>query len=196
MVKKDNGYLPTAQFINSAGGFDPLARFTAFASPVSDSIPPGTSLESEKAATARSFPLNVPPLYAPGHFNAMANAVKLRNDSLAPATTKPTTDAFGNLCFTPSFYSSAASSFLSSLSAHSHLNHQQNHPYGGVHPGSCGNYVPSPSYHFPNVTSPMTSSPSISNDLRNNPFAAAYLMMKPDERLSNFSKMTASPALV
>jgi len=202
MVKKDNGYLGSAQAYMSpsmTAGFDPLGRFQAFASPTSDASVvsvAGMSLESEKAATARSFPLTVPPLYAPGgHLNAMANAVKFRSDPLTPAAIKANNDAFGNLCFGPSFYSSAASSLLSSLSAHSHLTHTQpnhSHQYS-VHPSACGGYLPPPAYHLPPVTSHSATASQFTADLRNNPFAAAYLMMKPDDRMSSLSKLSPPP---
>jgi hypothetical protein len=198
MVKKDNGYLSSAQAYMSqsmTAGFDPLARFAAFASPPHDASVI-SHLESEKAATARSFPLPVPPLYAPGgHLNAVANAVKFRSDPLTPAAIKANNDTFGNLCFGPTFYSSAASSLLSSLSAHSHLNHTQpnhSHPYN-IHPSACGGYLSPPAYHLPPVTSHSATTSQYTADLRNNPFAAAYLMMKADDRMSSLPKLSPPP---
>ncbi|XP_054167396.1 transcription factor sox-3-like [Oppia nitens] len=204
MVKKDNGYLGTAPtYINPtmSASFDPLGRFTAFTSVASD-VPvsvTGMSLESEKAATARSFPLSVPPLYAPGgHLNAMANAVK-NNHSLTPSAMKTNGDTFGSFPFGPQFYSSAASSLLSSLSAHSHLNTTQSstHPHQyNLHPSACGTYLPTPGYHLPPVTSHSAVNSQISADLRNNPFAAAYLMSslpKVDDRMSSLHKLSPPP---
>ncbi|CAG2161066.1 unnamed protein product [Oppiella nova] len=202
MVKKDNGYLGSAPaYMSPSMGspFDPLGRFTAFTSPTSD-VPvtmAGMALESEKAATARSYPLSVPPLYAPGgHLNAMVNAVKMRNDSLTPGALKVNNDAFGNFCFSPSLYSSsAASSLLSSLSAHSHLSHTQpTHPHQyNLHQSA---YLPAPGYHLPPVSSHSATNPQFSADLRNNPFAAAYLMSglpKMDDRMSSLTKLSPPP---
>ena len=174
--------------------FDPLARFSAFASPTVDpavSAAAMSALESEKAATARSFPLTVPPLYANGHMNAMANAVKMRNDPLTPAALKANSESLNNF-FGPSFYSSAAASSLLSSLSHSHLSHPSTtHPQYNLHPNACGTYLPSPGYHLPPVSSHSATSSQLSH-----PFAAAYLMshLKPDEhRMSSLTKLSPPP---
>ncbi|CAG2120898.1 unnamed protein product, partial [Medioppia subpectinata] len=208
MVKKDNGYLGSAQAYMSSSmssPFDPMARFAAFTSSPSD-IPvsvTGMSLESEKAATARSFPLSVPPLYAPGgHLNAMVNTMKMRGAELTPAALKANNDAFGNFWSSPSLYSqSAASSLLSSLSAHSHLTHPQaTHPHQyNMHQSPCGTYLPAPNYHLPPVTSHSATNAQFSVDhLRNNPFTAAYFMSglpKMDDRMASLAKLSPPPII-
>lgn len=200
IVKKDNGYLGGPQPYMSpplTSPFDPLGRFSAFASPTAEpsvSAAALSALESEKAATARSFPLTVPPLYAnAGHMNAMANAMrtdlKMRSDPLTPAALK--SESLNNF-FGPSFYSSAAASSLLSSLSHSHLSHPQTtHPQYNLHPSACGTYLPSPAYHLPPVSSHSANSPQLSH-----PFAAAYLMshLKPDEhRMSSLSKLSPPP---
>jgi hypothetical protein len=199
MVKKDN-YLGGAQpYMNPSmsSPFDQLNRFSAFGSPTDPSVSVATmsALESEKAATARSFPLNVPPMYASttGHMNAMANAIKMRADPLTPAGLKASADS---LNIFGSYYSpAAASSLLSSLSAHSHLTHPQTtHPQYNFNPSACGTYLPTPSYHFPPVTSHSGVTSHLS-DFRSNPFTAYMLGLKPEDqqRMSSLAKLSPPP---
>lgn len=187
VVKKENGYLQSPYMGPSPVSFDPLARFAALASPTA--VSSSSSLDSEKAATVRSFPLPVPPLYLSGHFDGFG--AKLRSDQLNSA--KAAGDPLSSLCFGPSLYSSAASSLLSSLSAQTHFNgtpypHIHPHPYG-AHPGSCPACVPS--YAFQSNGSPIGGL----SDLRNNPFAAAYLFAKPEDRLYP-RKLPSPPGIV
>ncbi|RWS15621.1 Transcription factor Sox-14-like protein [Dinothrombium tinctorium] len=183
MVKKDNGYLQANGFL-STGPLDSLSRFAALQSPTATSIS-NLPLDSEKAATARSFPLTVPPLYLQGSFEA--NVAKFRNEPVTPSLVKATGEPFGSFCIAPSLYSSAASSLLSSLSAQSHFHGPHpSHPHAyGIHSGSCSGCIPS---YIPPLTS---ATSTFSNDLRNNPFAAAYLMAKPEDRLT-LSKLSAN----
>lgn len=178
------------------GQFDHLGRFSAFGSPTDPSVSAAamSALESEKAATARSFPLTVPPMYAnASHMNAMANAVKMRNDPLTPAALKANSESLNNF-FGPSFYSTAAASSLLSSLSHSHLSHPQTtHPQYNFHPSTCGTYLPSPGYHLPPVSSHSATSSQLSH-----PFAAAYLMshLKPDDhRMSSLAKLSPPPII-
>lgn len=174
--------------------FDSM-RFSAFGSPSDPpvSVAAMSALESEKAATARSFPLSVPPMYATSHMNPMVNPMKMRSDPLTPPNNGPINFLTSSMS---SLYPSAASSLLSSLSAHSHhlSPSQTTHANQYLHQSACGTYLPTPpGYHF----SPVTSHQSVNsqlNDFRSHSFAAYLMGLKSEEhRMSSLPKLSPPP---
>ena len=173
VVKKENNYLT-----NNHPSMEQFARFASLSSstfPIPNNIVP---LESEKAATIRSLSLSVPSLYLPSSFDS-----KLANNSISSSLIKSKSDYINNFCFGSSLYPPNATNLLSS---NFHLNPNHPHTYG-IHPGSCSGCIPN---RYGLSSLPNTSLP----DIRNNPFAAAYLVSKLEDRFS-YSKLPISPTV-
>ncbi|XP_022245731.1 transcription factor Sox-14-like [Limulus polyphemus] len=179
VLKRDSGFLPVGQCLP----FDTFPKLP----------PPSLSvLDSEKALTARTFSFGIPlspsslrtgfsSIYSTGDTSSMA---KLRSAAAGSSTNLSSSSTNLNpgelhLNSAPplsSFYSTAASNFLSSLS-HSHSTCS---PYGLV-PYNYG-----PTYFSSLGSTTMTQQ---TQDLRS-PFT--YLLVKPEER---FSRHTSAPGL-